>query len=84
LTSKRKKFVGAGVGCFCVAFMITAIPVRSRALIRSLADEQWEDKKRPASALEKITGKDFGEDAETWGKWWEENRGTVVDANEEP
>ena len=34
-----------------------------------------------AKALEKITGKDFGQDHDKWEKWWNQNRQTVLENN---
>lgn len=42
------------------------------ALIQALGDEGSGGRLPTALALEAITGQDFGEDAERWQQWWEE------------
>jgi HEAT repeat protein len=45
-----------------------------KPLIDALGDEIKDIRRNAAWALKKITGKDFGEDAEQWQKWWEKNK----------
>jgi HEAT repeat protein len=44
-------------------------------LIQILKDENQYVREGAARALKRITGQDFGEDAEKWQKWWEESAG---------
>ena len=43
-------------------------------LIAALKDKDSDVRRRVASALTKITGKDFGEDQAQWRDWWERNK----------
>lgn len=42
-------------------------------------DEDRENKIVSYQALAKITDQDFGEDAQAWRAWWEENKGKYLD-----
>jgi thioredoxin-like negative regulator of GroEL len=42
-------------------------------MILALEDEDRFVRKRARSALERLTGKDFGRDKPKWEKWWKEN-----------
>ena len=46
-------------------------------LIAMLKDDEETFREIAAKALEKITGKDFGQDHDKWQKWWEQNKGTI-------
>ncbi|NIS60530.1 MAG: hypothetical protein GTO13_07490, partial [Proteobacteria bacterium] len=46
-------------------------PRAVKPLIDALGDEIKDVRKEAALALKEITGKDFGEDAAQWQKWWE-------------
>lgn len=46
-------------------------------LIAILKDDEETFRETAAKALEKITGKDFGQDHDKWQKWWEQNKGTI-------
>jgi|GEM_PF-1970110 len=47
-------------------------------LIKALKDKDWTVRHYAAEALRKITGQHFGENAEKWQKWWEENKGRFI------
>jgi HEAT repeat protein len=42
------------------------------ALIEALGDEHGGTRSSAARALQDITGQDFGEDADRWHQWWEQ------------
>jgi HEAT repeat protein len=42
------------------------------ALIEALGDEHGGTRSSGARALRDITGQDFGEDADRWRDWWEQ------------
>ncbi len=44
------------------------------ALIQALQDKESWVRMRASGALETITGQDFGEDADRWLQWWEEQQ----------
>jgi HEAT repeat protein len=46
-------------------------------LIAVLKNDEETCREIAAKALEKITGKDFGQDLDKWQKWWEQNKGTI-------
>jgi HEAT repeat protein len=43
-------------------------------LIEALQDEDAQVRDRAAEALQKITGKDFGKDADKWRQWQKEGK----------
>jgi len=47
-------------------------------LIKALKDKDLTVRHYAAEALRKITGQHFGENAEKWQKWWEENKGRFI------
>ncbi|MBT9131552.1 MAG: 50S ribosomal protein L7 [Syntrophomonadaceae bacterium] len=47
-------------------------------LIAALRDKNWHVREKAAEALEKITGRIFGEDPVKWQEWWEENKETFL------
>jgi HEAT repeat protein len=46
-------------------------------LIAILKDDEETFREIAAKALEKITGKDFGQDPEKWQKWWKQNKENI-------
>jgi hypothetical protein len=46
-------------------------------LIAILKDNEETFREIAAKALEKITGKDFGQDPEKWQKWWKQNKENI-------
>lgn len=46
-------------------------------LIAMLKDEEETIPGIAAEALEKITGKNLGQNHDKWQKWWEQNKGTI-------
>jgi hypothetical protein len=40
-------------------------------------DDYWYARQEAAKALQKIAGKDFGEDQDKWREWWEKNKVTI-------
>ena len=49
---------------------VEAVPV----LIQALEDKEYLVRMKAWSALRAITGQDFGEDADRWQEWWEEQQ----------
>jgi hypothetical protein len=47
-------------------------------LIEALKDKDSDVRNAVAGALRKITGQNFGENAEKWQKWWGENKGRFI------
>jgi hypothetical protein len=49
-------------------------------LLRMLRAKNAELRRDAATTLRELTGQDFGEDADAWEDWWEENRDSFKEA----